>query len=153
MRGKLRQALVALLLVSAGGTAFAGESCSSVKKINGVLTDVPVPCATLDRALACSKTTVDANGSTLIEDVPCAPGKQRTMQQAEREELAAQKRTCGRDFQAMRIGMRLDRFEECNEALSFITETVSKGSVVETYRSTFYLIHARDGRIVAWTRR
>lgn len=54
---------------------------------------------------------------------------------------------------ALRIGMTLDRFEECHEALSYVTDAVGKGGVVEIHRSTFYFIHAQNGRIVGYTRR
>lgn len=68
-------------------------------------------------------------------------------------EEAAQKKKCGKDFGKLRVGMTLGRYEECTDGVIFMTETVSKGAVVETYRSTFYFIHARDGLIVAFTRR
>lgn len=150
---KTRQLIAALCLFTVGGSALAGESCSMMRKINGVLTDVPVPCSTLDRPVACTKTVTNEKGWQTIETVPCEPRKQKTVQQVEREELAAQKRKCGKDFQALRVGMTLERYEECTDGVIFMTETVSKGAVVETYRSTFYFIHARDGRIVAFTRR
>ena len=71
----------------------------------------------------------------------------------EAKEESAKKRKCGKDFMALRVGMALDRFEECHEALSHVTDTVSKDGKVETYRSTFYLINAKDGRIVSYTKR
>lgn len=66
---------------------------------------------------------------------------------------AAQARRCGKDFNAIRVGMNLKRFEQCSEALAYVTETVVGGVRVETWRSTIYFIHARDGRIIGYTRR
>lgn len=140
-------------MFAAGGPAVAGESCSEMQKVNGVLTAVPVPCAKFDRPIACSRQWKDERGSLHIEDRPCAPGEQKTVQQVEREEEAAQKKKCGKDFGKLRVGMTLERYEECTDGVIFMTETVSKGAVVETYRSTFYYIHATNGRIVAYTRR
>lgn len=70
-----------------------------------------------------------------------------------KEEIAAMKRKCGKDYEQLRVGMTLDRFEECNGATSYVTETVGKGGVVETWQSTFYWIHVQSGRIVGYTRR
>jgi hypothetical protein len=75
------------------------------------------------------------------------------LEREEQDRELAQKKACGRDFQATRVGMKLSRFEQCTDGLAFITETVTKGRVVETYRSTFYLVHAVDGVIVGYTRR
>lgn len=151
---KINKYLAACLLLTSFFTwADTKESCSEMKKINGVLTDVPVACGKFDRPVPCTKTTTDAKGWQIIETVPCAPGMQKTVQQVEREELAAKRKLCGKDFQAMRIGMTLARFEECTDGLVFETETVSKGGSVEIYRSTFHFIHAKDGRIVSYTRR
>lgn len=147
--------LIACLFLLAASSSWADtvEVCSEVSKINGVLTSVDVPCSKFDRPIPCIKTLTDEKGWTRYEEIPCEPGKQKTVQQVEREEAAAQKKKCGKDYQAMRIGMTLDRYEECTDGLVYVTETVSKGGVVETWRSTFYFIHARDGRIVAYTRR
>ncbi len=72
---------------------------------------------------------------------------------AQADEREARRRKCGKDFEALRIGMTLDRYEECTEAVDHVTQTVSQSGVTEVYRSTFYLIQARDGRIVSFTRR
>lgn len=62
-------------------------------------------------------------------------------------------KTCGKDYGELRIGMSLKRFEQCNEALVQETETVTKGGRTEVYRSTFFWIQARNGKIVSYTRR
>lgn len=73
--------------------------------------------------------------------------------QEEKEEVARKKK-CGKDFNALRIGLSIDRYEECSwGGLVYLTETVTGSGVVEIYRSPFYIIHARDGRIVSFTRR
>lgn len=71
----------------------------------------------------------------------------------EAKEESVKKSKCGKDFMALRVGMTLDRFKECHEALAYVTETVGKDGTVETYRSTFYLIDAKGGRIVSYTKR
>lgn len=116
---------VLFIVVSAliATSAWADESCEVMKKVDGRMTFVSVPCSTM-----------------------------KTVQIAT-EGDAAKKQKCGKDFMALRVGMTLDRFEECHEALSYVTETVGKGGTVETYRSTFYLINANDGRIVSYTKR
>ena len=68
------------------------------------------------------------------------------------EESAREKR-CGKDYQALRVGMTLARFEQCWEALAFETETVNATGRTEVWRSTFYWIQARRGKIVGYTRR
>ena len=70
-----------------------------------------------------------------------------------REHEAKQKKACGKDFDQLRVGMTLARFEQCNESLSFVTESFTQGGAIETYRSTFYWINARNGRVVSYTRR
>lgn len=65
----------------------------------------------------------------------------------------AKEKACGKDFGALRIGMSLKRFEQCNEALALETESVTKDGRTEVYRSTFYWIQARGGKIVGYTRR
>ena len=111
-----------------------------------------VPCSNFDRPIPCVETV--RNGKWLeMHEVACKPGEQKTVQQVEREEEAAMKKKCGKDFGQIRIGMALERFEDCTEAAAYVTDTVIAGGVVETYRSTFHLIHVKNGRIVGYTRR
>lgn len=128
---KLHRLIVAALLGVASYTVLSAETCEVMKKVNGVLTGVQVPCSQVKR--------------------PTTPEQEAALQ-IQRDEQAARKRKCGKDFEALRIGMTLDRYEECTEALAYVTETVSKTGVVKTYRSTFYLIHSADGKIVAYSR-
>jgi len=144
--------LISALVLLAASSARA-DSCSEMRKVNGVLTAVSIPCEQLETPIPCSETTVDAQGRTLITDRPCRPGEQKTIQQVERDERAAKKKACGRDFETLRIGMKLTRFEQCTDGTSFVTETVTKQRVVEVYRSTFYWLHVVDGVIVGYTRR
>lgn len=62
-------------------------------------------------------------------------------------------KVCGKDHGALRVGMTVKRFEQCNEALTLQTETVTAQGLTQTYRSTFHWIHVRDGKIVGYTRR
>lgn len=124
-------AILFLFLVTSFG-ASAAESCYEAKKIDGVLTPVKVPCDQVKRA---------------------GNPEQQAAMKTQADEREARRRKCGKDFEALRIGMTLDRYEECTEAVDHVTQTVSQSGVTEVYRSTFYLIQARDGRIVSFTRR
>lgn len=141
--------LMSAMLISLSAYA-AQESCEEMRKGPNGVEFVPIPCK--EHPIPCSETWFDGK-STHSKSVPCKPGQQKTLEQVEREEQTVQKRKCGKDFKALRVGMTVDRFEECNEALSYVTDTVGKGGVVETYRSTFYFIHAQQGRVVSYTRR
>lgn len=83
------------------------------------------------------------DGRMVFVSVPCVQS----------EEDTAKKRKCGKDFMALHVGMTMDRFEECNEALSYVTETTDKNGLIETYRSTFYFIHFSKDKVVSFTRR
>lgn len=77
--------------------------------------------------------------------------QQESFQEDAREE-SAQKRKCGKDYMTLRIGMKIQRVEECLGAV-YVTETTSKSGVTETYRTTFDLVQVKDGRVVSYTRR
>lgn len=72
--------------------------------------------------------------------------------QHERQEAIRAKK-CGKDYGKLRIGMTLDRYEACTEAVDYVTERVSSAGTVEVYRGMFYYIESREGKIVAFTRR
>lgn len=65
----------------------------------------------------------------------------------------AKEKACGKDYGALRIGITLKRFEQCNEALAYETTTVSKAGKVDVYRSTFYWVQVQGGKVVGYTRR
>lgn len=69
------------------------------------------------------------------------------------EDDARKKKACGKDYGALRIGMTRTRVQQCYEALSFETETVTAAGTTEIWRSTFQWIQVRDGRVVGFTRR
>lgn len=73
------------------------------------------------------------------------------LKEQEHEE-AAQKRKCGKDYGAIRVGMAIDRLEECSGAV-YVTETVTKGGVIETYRTMFDMVDVKDGKVVSYTKR
>lgn len=85
--------------------------------------------------------------------MPCDPDKKEPWEIEQEKEEAAKKQKCGKDFMALRIGMTLERVEQCYEEPEYVTETVSNGGTVETYRGTFYFINVKNGRIVGYTRR
>lgn len=84
------------------------------------------------------------------EDQQKAIAASRKWQQ---DEEVKRKKLCGSDFGKLRIGMTMDRYEQCTEAVDYVTQTVTKDGVTETFLGTFYLINARDGRIISFTRR
>ena len=141
---------VGLLLSS---MVFAGESCGTTNIVNGKPVYKDVPCSSIETPIACVREWTDENGSWNSEERPCLPGEQKTVQQLQREEVAIQKKQCGKNYKAIRIGMSLDLFESCTDGLIFISETVTESGVVEKYRSTFYIIQAKDDRIIAYSRR
>lgn len=71
----------------------------------------------------------------------------------EARDEAAKKLKCGKDFGQLRVGMTLERIDQCYEEPAYITDTVGKGGVVETYRGTFYFIYVQNGRVIGYTRR
>jgi hypothetical protein len=100
----------------------------------------------------CYKETVNEKGWTSAVAVPCAPGKQKTVEQLQRDEEDAQKRKCGKDFMAIRIGMKIKRLEECHGA-TYVTERVSKDGVIKIYQTMFDMVEVKNGRIVSYTKR
>lgn len=144
----LRLIVACVTLLS--GASWAGDTCPVLQKdgrwVNG-------PCKQVETPIPCGDETRNAYGGTTWQARPCRPGEQKTLQQVAREEEAAQRKLCGKDFGKIRVGMSLDRFEQCTDGLAYITETVTKSGVVETYRSTFFLVHAADGKIVGFTKR
>ena len=101
---------------------------------------------------ACYKETINEKGLSAFEAVPCSPGKQKTVEQIQREEEAALKRKCGKDYMVLRIGMKIERLEECYGAV-YITETVTKDGAIETYRTMFDMVNVKNGKVVSYTKR
>lgn len=95
--------LTSLLFAFAASPAFAGETCEVMRKINGVLTSVQVPCSQVKR--------------------PTTPEQEAALQ-SQQDEVAAKKRLCGNDFEALRVGMLLARFEQCTEVPIYVTDTL-----------------------------
>lgn len=100
----------------------------------------------------CFKEKTNENGWVTGEAIPCPPGKQKTVEQIQREEEAALKRKCGKDYGAIRIGMSIKRLEDCTGAV-FLTRTVGKNGTVETYRTTFDWVNVQNGKIISYTER
>lgn len=95
------------------------------------------------RIESCESARLDPEKGWIYTPYPCP---------VDPEEVTKEK-TCGKDYGELRVGMSLKRFEQCNEALIQETETVTKSGRTEVYRSTFYWIQARNGKIVSYTRR
>ena len=66
---------------------------------------------------------------------------------------SSKEKACGKDYGELRIGMTIKRFEQCNEAVTIETDTVSKDGSIKLYSSTFWWIRVKSGRIVSYTRR
>lgn len=96
--------------------------------------------------------TVNGKKSTIGEAVPCPPGKQKTVEQIQREEDSALKRKCGKDYGALRIGMSIKRLEECTGAV-LLTQTVDKAGRVDTYRTNFDWVNVQNGKVISYTER
>lgn len=115
----------------------------------------------IDRSFKLSKIKTDlykscgesrkVNGS--YKDLPCDPDNKSVSEIEQEKEEAVKKRKCGKDFMVLRVGMTLERIEQCYEEPAYVTETVGKGGVVETYRGTFYFIYVQNGRVIGYTRR
>lgn len=129
---KLRQIISFAMLAGTLGSAHSAETCEVMKKVNGVLKGVQVPCSQLRQHMS---------------------PEQRAARDMQEEERAERQRKCGKDFEALRIGMSFERYEECTEEPSLIGEAVTKDGMIENYRGTFYLIRVQNGRIVGYTRR
>ena len=128
---KMSHLFFATILCVASWPALSAETCEVMRKVDGVLKSVQIPCSDIKRP------------TTPVQDAAL---------KAERDELAAKKRQCDKDFEALRIGMPVTRFEQCTDGLVYVTDTVTKDGTVKTYRSTFYLIQSADGKIVAYSR-
>lgn len=137
--------ILAMALLSSG--ALGKEMCHVLTKAN---TWVDEPC--IETPIHCAREWTDEKGSWNSEEVPCPPGKQKTIEQVRREEEAVLKRKCGKDYMTLRIGMTIERLEDCYGA-SYVTETVSKGGVVETYRTIFDWVYVQNGRVTGYTKR
>lgn len=106
----------------------------------------------IEHEAACTKESVNEKGWTTIEPVPCPPGKQKTIEQIQREEDAVLQHKCGKDYQRLRVGMKLSRLEDCVGA-TYETETVTEKGRIETYRTTFDWVHVKNGVVVGFTKR
>lgn len=142
-------------LVSLSGGAADKHACETLDLVPGKgLVYTPVPCSSLERPIPCTKDWTDEKGSFHSDVVPCPPGtKQKTYEQAAREEEQVKRAKCGKDYKSARIGMLASRFSECTDGLIYVTETLTSKGVTETYRTTFYYVYVKDGRIVGLTRR
>lgn len=148
--------LILGLLVSVGTHAGKRiESCESAALVpDRGWVYKKVPCSSFDRLIPCTKDWTDEKGHWHSEIIECPPNaKQKTFEQVERDEEAAKEKACGKDYGELRVGMTIKRFEQCNEAVTFETETISKDGSIKLYSSTFWWIRVKSGRIVSYTRR
>ena len=139
--------LVILVAALISSSAMATEMCHVLTKSNTWVTE---PCT--ETPIPCAKEWTDEKGYRHSEAAPCAPGEQKTVEQVQREDEKELKRKCGKDYMRLRIGMTIDRLEQCYGA-TYVTETVSKGGVIETYRTTFDWVHVKNDRVISYTRR
>ncbi len=126
--------------------------CDFPVRVNGKTSYKTAPCPKGEFMASCTKETKNEKGWTIFESIPCPPGQRKTINQLQNEEESAQKRKCAKDFGAIRIGMSIDRLEECTGA-AYVTKTVVKGSMIETYRTMFYWVNVKNGRVISFTER
>lgn len=74
---------------------------------------------------------------------------------AEREHKAASreaalKASCGTDYKAPRIGMSIDRAQQCVTVMRVTGQLNRADGVITTYQGGGAYFHVMDGRIVAW---
>lgn len=144
--------LIILALAFISSSSLAGEMCDVLTTVNGRATWVSEPCSLTEHQALCYEEKIDSRGWTSSTAVPCPPGKQKTIEQIHREEEAAQKRKCGKDYMTIRIGMSIGRLEDCHGA-AYVTDTVSKDGIVETYRTMFDWVYVKNGRVIGYTKR
>jgi hypothetical protein len=77
----------------------------------------------------------------------------RAFQLEQARELAAQKRKCGKDYRTIRIGMTIERLDECTAGASYVNETVTQDGVIETYRTRSSYVNVKNGKIISYTMR
>jgi len=129
---KPKKLLAVSLLALSATYVWGEETCEVMRKVNGTLKGVPVPCSQLRQHMS---------------------PEQRAARDMQEQERAERQRKCGKDYEALRIGMPFERYEECTEEPILIGESVTKDGLIENYRGTFYLIRVQNGRIVGYTRR
>lgn len=95
------------------------------------------------RLESCESATLDPDKGWIYTAVPCKTDPFE----------AGKEKACGKDYGELRVGMTIKRVEQCLEALSYETETVSASGRVDIYSSTFYVIRAQNGRVISYTRR
>lgn len=67
--------------------------------------------------------------------------------------MRKQEKACGRDYQNPRIGMSYERAEQCLGVLSFHGEILAERGPTDVYKSQWYIVHFRGGKLVAAARR
>ena len=73
-------------------------------------------------------------------------------QRQQAREEATQKRKCGKDYMAIRIGMTIKRLDDCTGA-AYINQTVTQDGVIETYRTMFKYVNVKNGKVISYTNR
>lgn len=68
-------------------------------------------------------------------------------------EEAARKKRCGKDYQALRIGMTVERVDDCYSMVVYETTTVTAKGTIDTYHTTFHIINFTNGKLSSYTRR
>lgn len=119
---------------------------------NGKPSYKTAPCPKGEFMASCSKEIINEKGWTRFETIPCPPGQRKTIQQIEREEQAALKRQCGKDYMTLRVGMKIKRLEQCLGAI-YETETVTAKGRIVTYRTTFDWVYVQNGIVTGYTER
>jgi len=115
----------------------------------------------MDRSFKLSKMKADPNKSCDVMTkvagqlmyLPCDPDAPKKPWETEEEkEEAALKRQCGKDYMALRVGMKIKRLEQCLGAI-YETETVTQKGTIETYRTTHNWVYVQNGVVTGFTDR
>lgn len=79
--------------------------------------------------------------------------EERAEERLAQKATAARKAQCGPDYKAPRIGMSIDRAQQCVAAMRITGQINRADGVLTTYQTnTGAFFHVMDGRIVAWGR-
>lgn len=81
-----------------------------------------------------------------------ADRRERADQRRIAAETKSRKDACGDDYGTPKIGMTIDRAQQCVGKFKLVSQLNRPDGVVSTYRTGSTVIHVMGGRIVAWDR-
>lgn len=148
------------LMIAAVGIVFvsglaAKEKCSVLRQGASGLEWGTEDCK--EHPIPCSREWTDEKGTWHSVEVPCAPGKQKTREQVERDEARAYaakqkpiKDKCGADYRQPKVGMTLARAQECVAKFAMTSQINRADGVVSTYSGRGMYLHVMGDKVIAW---